>query len=383
MSVSKSTRLGRIEAIDALRGLAALAVVFYHARQILWVGMVKLYEQYHFQIRLETLVGYATLPLHLGWLGVTLFFVLSGYCIHRRGAQNLAANPHASLDVSGFARRRLWRIYPTYAAALLFTWGIDWLISSHVGGQSDVGKFDHCWSTLLVSLVGLQGLASPMYGSNGVFWTLAMEIHLYLAYPLLYWISKRYNPKRVLWVTFIISVTFALADVLWGIQKAFPYHFVRGPIFLPYWFTWAVGFYLAEAEAGRAVLPSRKNMVWLAAVGFLGGISLAMFKHFETSEVFWAVLLGMAVWWSLGEHGRRIWDSLGGRFAAFVGVFSYSLYAVHLPLVQLFAAYMLPDGSKPYSLLLCLLGGGFALVFAWLFFQCVERWSLRRPSQVS
>jgi len=381
MHDSKSMQLGRVEAIDALRGLAALAVVFLHARQILWVGMDKLFARYHFQPNLEAWAGYATFPLKLGWLGVTLFFVLSGYCIHRRGAQRLAANPQARLDLFDFARRRFWRIYPTYAVALLLTGVIDWLVFRHTGGTS--GNCDHRWSTLLASLVGLQGLVSPMYGSNGVFWTLAMEIHLYLAYPVLFWISRRYNPKRVLLMTFIISSTFAVADVILRIQNAFPYHFVRGPIFLPYWFTWAVGFYLAEAEARRAVLPSPKTLAWLAVGGFLGGMTLVVLNHPEASEIFWAVLFGVAVWWSLGERGRRVWDTIPGRLASFVGVFSYSLYAVHFPLLQWFAADTLPDGSKPYSLLLCVLGGGFVVFAAWVFFQCVERWSLRRPKCVA
>ena len=378
MHQSKSTQLGRVEAIDALRGLAAFVVVLYHARGLLWVGTSKMFRRYRFQPRLEAWLGYLTTPVSLGWLGVTLFFVLSGYCIHRRGAQSLAVNPQAALDFPRFARRRFWRIYPTYAAALLLTGLIDWCVFKMVGYR-DVWMDDHRWTTLLASLAGLQGFAAPTYGSNGVFWTLAMEIHLYLAYPILFWISKRYGPVRVLIVTFTISATFAVADILFGLQAALPYHFLRGPMFLPYWFTWAVGFYLAEVEAGRALRPRWNYVFLLAGVGLAGGLGLVVLKHPETSEICWAVTFGAMVWWSLGGRGQQFWDSLWGRMLAFIGVFSYSLYAIHYPALLLFKACALPKGDKPFSLLMTVCGACFALIAAWLFFQVVERWTLRWP----
>jgi peptidoglycan/LPS O-acetylase OafA/YrhL len=378
MHQSKSAQLGRVEAIDALRGLAAFVVVLYHARDLLWVGTSEMFRRYRFQPRLEAWLGYLTGPLSLGWLGVTLFFVLSGYCIHRRGAQRLADNPQAGLDFPRFARRRFWRIYPTYAAALLLTGLIDWYVLKMVGYR-DVWMDDHRWTTLLASFAGLQGFAAPTYGSNGVFWTLAMEIHLYLAYPVLFWISKRYGAVPVLIVTFSISATFAFADILFGLQAAVPYHFLRGPMFLPYWFTWTVGFYLAEVQAGRAFLPRRNYMRVLAAVGLGGGLALVALKHLEASEIWWSLTFGAIVWWSLGGRGRQFWDSLIGRILAFIGVFSYSLYAIHYPALLLFKAYALPKGDKPFSLFMAICGVCFALVAAWLFFQVVERWTLRWP----
>jgi peptidoglycan/LPS O-acetylase OafA/YrhL len=379
MHQCKNTQLGRVEAIDALRGLAAFVVVLYHARGLLWMGTSEVFRRYRFEPRLEAWLGYLTAPLSLGWLGVTLFFVLSGYCIHRRGAQSLADNPEAALDFPRFARRRFWRIYPTYAAALLLTGLIDWYVFK-LAGYRDVWMDDHRWTTLLASLAGLQGIAAPTYGSNGVFWTLAMEIHLYLAYPILFWISKRYGAVRVLAFTFSISATFAVADMLFGLQAAMPYHFLRGPMFLPYWFTWAVGFYLAEVQAGRAFLPQQKYMFLLAGVGLAGGLVLVGLKYLEASEIWWSLTFGAIVWWSLGERGRQFWDSLWGRMAAFVGVFSYSLYAIHYPALLLFKAYVLPKGDKPCSLFMAFCGTCFALVAAWLFFQMVERWTLRGPT---
>jgi peptidoglycan/LPS O-acetylase OafA/YrhL len=76
----------------------------------------------------------------LGGVAVDLFFVLSGYCIHRRGARELATNPKASLDLKQYAIRRIWRIYPTYVAALFLTALIDAYVKANYPLQFAAGQ---------------------------------------------------------------------------------------------------------------------------------------------------------------------------------------------------------------------------------------------------
>ncbi|WP_334737724.1 acyltransferase family protein [Nostoc sp.] len=102
----------RLNSIDALRGLAALTVVFYHARPMFWVGLGEIWKQYGLSIDINSWLGYATAPLYFGGLAVNLFFIISGYCIHRRGAQQLISDSKASLNLKQYAIRRIWRIYP-------------------------------------------------------------------------------------------------------------------------------------------------------------------------------------------------------------------------------------------------------------------------------
>ncbi len=56
----------------------------------------------------------AFFPLSFGWMGVPLFFVISGFCIHASALKN------NELRVGRFFWRRFWRIYPPYLAALIF-----------------------------------------------------------------------------------------------------------------------------------------------------------------------------------------------------------------------------------------------------------------------
>src|SRR6266480_2861015 len=72
--------------LDALRGIAALAVVIYHARAILWTGLGEVWKKHGTHPDLNAALGYLTAPFSYGYLGVTLFFVVSGFSIHFRAA---------------------------------------------------------------------------------------------------------------------------------------------------------------------------------------------------------------------------------------------------------------------------------------------------------
>ena len=64
---------------------------------------------------------------------------------------------------------------------------------------------------------------------------------------------------------------------------------------------------------------------------------------------------------------------------AFIGLFSYSLYATHTCTLKLVGVFLANPQSKPVSLVPLLVGVTVSIAFAWLFFQGVERWSLHLP----
>lgn len=364
----------RLNSIDALRGLAALMVVLYHARSLLWVGIVDTWRRYGLSADINAWLGYATAPLYFGGLGVTLFFVLSGYCIHRRGAQCLAVKPAAQLNLKVFAFRRIWRIFPTYFAVLCITALVDaYVITYHptqVPGGQDNSLFAFC-----MNLLSLQGLVSPNFGSNGVLWTLALELHLYAAYPLLYYMSRVYSPVKVLQITFIVGLIYVLFARLIDLPALLPYRGAGGPIFLPYWFTWAVGFYVAEVEVGRATFPSR---FWLfAIVVSILAIPISFLELGDLAEFGFALAFGGLVYWSITRQGNYFWSCSPGQLLAKIGLFSFSLYAMHVPCLVLFKALVTTSKEEFTSLFPTLMGSLLSLAAGWFLFLLVEQWSLK------
>ena len=95
-----STTIGkRVEAIDVFRGVAILLVVLYHFTARLPA------EALHVS-------GAPVPPIYFGWIGVYVFFAISGYCIYLTLGR--------STSIALFLARRFSRIYPAFLAAALF-----------------------------------------------------------------------------------------------------------------------------------------------------------------------------------------------------------------------------------------------------------------------
>ena len=125
----------RWERVDQLRGLAALAVVACHLS-------VSAY------LRAPNLDGgpwpWLRMILGFGYLGVPLFFVISGFCIHLPYARALAGDREdaALPDWRRFFARRFWRLYPPYLGALVVAVALWWVTGGPIwwpGGAANSG----------------------------------------------------------------------------------------------------------------------------------------------------------------------------------------------------------------------------------------------------
>ncbi len=374
------TTLDRSTPIDALRGLAAIMVLIYHARSSFWIGARESYSENGLKADFNVWMGYLSVPIGYGWLGVTLFFVLSGYCIHRRGARLIASGNAAQMNWYSFAKRRLWRIYPTYIGALVLTAVIDYYLE-HRFGQLNPAQ-DNSLFAFISSVLTLQGYASPFFGSNGVFWTLAMEMHLYAAYPILFAFSNRYGPNRVLLIVFLVSLTYAILEYSLGFESLLIYRTQRGPIFVPYWFTWTIGFYLAEIEAKRGTVLPTKTWLLLLGLALPVALGLSLNEMILFAELFWAIVFAVVVRFSLVSRDDSLLNRMSGFTLAWVGAFSYSLYAIHAPLLQLYHSLISPaDMNFKFKTLWPAIGGVVVVLpCAYCFYLLLESWSIRRAA---
>ncbi|MGF6967581.1 peptidoglycan/LPS O-acetylase OafA/YrhL [Paraburkholderia sp. WC7.3g] len=363
--------------IDAMRGFAALLVAYFHCRQIVWVGMQAFHQSAGHTLNPGTLAAYLTFPIAWGSAGVPMFFVISGYCIHRGGALRLADNPAYRLDAVNFWLRRFARIYPVLLAALALTFALDSLslqfppVSHKI---RDIGLH-----AFLVNLFSLQGVAGKTYGSNGALWTLSLEVQFYAIYPLLFVLRRRIGMNAVLALVGAINVASA-----YGLER----HDLQ--FFTSYWFSWTLGAWIADAKA-RSAREARApaSLYVLAAALVAAGCVAFHFGQYGAFQI-WALGFACYLYKALDARNDAQREASGvlallraaslalSRPLSRVGDFSFSLYLIHLPIFVLLSAWLFRSSlqmsiwpSFGYMLV--------AVPSAYVFFRLVElpamKWS--------
>lgn len=320
--------VGKEHVIDAMRGFAALLVAYFHCRQVAWVGMQSFHESVGHALNFSSIVAYLTLPIAWGSAGVPIFFVISGYCIHRGAAFKLAQNPAYQLDTANFWARRFARIYPVLLAALLLTLALDWVSLQLPPVNHKVREIG--LHAFLVNLFSLQGVAGKTYGSNGALWTLSLEVQFYVIYPLLFALRRRIGMTPVLVAVALINVVSACVLERHDIQ-----------FFTSYWFSWTLGAWIADSKASAAIAKRTGQAAskWLYAIAAGLIIAGCAAFHFGQYGAFQLWSLGFAVYLFKALE-RRATPSPLARVLARLGDFSFSLYLIHLPIFVLLSSLL-------------------------------------------
>lgn len=359
----------RLLSIDALRGIAALGVVLYHA---VW----------QYTTPAEGFFNLIVLPLQYlfnqGYVGVFLFFVISGFCIHLQWAKARAAGSDYVINFKAFWKRRLRRLYPPYLMALALYLGV----AAYTGGIDLTHFFVYDTVMHLLMLHNLD--PHTCYSINGVFWTLAIEEQLYLAYFLLLFIRTRWG-----WTTTLIVCL--AARLGWFFLSYFAYRLFRLGIPVPeaaasHWFTWALGALSVEAAFGLIKLPAWCRNLWvsLAVLSFAVGLSflLPVIEHKGfLHDLGWLVLhpawgLGFFIIVNSIVNAEVRWREtfstpLVINWLAYIGIFSYSLYLTHQLVIMVSWRFIVSDWSQMMNTLFVITPASIA--FAWLFYWFCER----------
>jgi peptidoglycan/LPS O-acetylase OafA/YrhL len=166
-----------IPALDGVRALAILLVIPHNLDTLTLP-----YSKFVFPL---------ALLMHAGWIGVQLFFVLSGFLI----TGNLFDAKGADNYFSAFFGRRMLRIMPLYYFVLLATFVIAPLVVVSLPQQLAATESHQVWLwTFLTNWT--EPYDGSVYGF-GHFWSLAVEEQFYLLWPL---IVLRCSPRGLLWV---------------------------------------------------------------------------------------------------------------------------------------------------------------------------------------
>ena len=186
--MDQTTRTSRyLPGLDGLRAIAILGIVLYH----MFPGAVR---------------G--------GYLGVTMFFVLSGYLIARTA---MAADARGSWRIGGFYQKRVRRIYPallwTVALTLIALW--LWLPEGLAGIREELESIllgYQNWRQILQSQNYFSRITSTTPFTH--MWSLAVELQYYLIWPALFALYRLERREGDAWGTVGILLSLALASAV-------------------------------------------------------------------------------------------------------------------------------------------------------------------------
>lgn len=322
--------------IDGLRALAVLPVIFFHAGFTIFSG---------------------------GFVGVDVFFVISGYLITTILIGEVESNRFSLIN---FYERRARRILPALFFVMMacIPFALMWMLPYQM---VDFSK----------SLIAVSFFISNIlfWRESGYFagvseekpllhtWSLAVEEQYYLLFPIFLFLTWRFGRNKVFWIIIFITVSsFIISEVLWRIEAT-------------------ANFYLFPSRAWELLIGSisaffikiygiRKNnflsIIGLAAIIF----SILVFDKTTPFPSFYALLpvLGTMFIILFSDKDSLVTKLLSTKLFVGIGLISYSAYLWHQPLLA-FARIKLFGEVEP-SLLLILSASSFLLAYlSWKFIE--------------
>lgn len=358
----------QIDALTGVRGIAALWVALLHSSE--YLPTESLLPQ-----AVRNILGH-------GWLGVDLFFVLSGFVIayvHQRDFVNLGA-----ASVTRFLKLRLARVYPAHLVATLvllpIVLGASWLGIYRFEGEA--GEL-FTGERLVFSLLLLNGWGLPdSIGWNIPSWSVSSEWFAYLCFPLIALVYTRLPGPRVhlgvILGTFAVTVGLALwlhggrqyiLGESWTLLRVFSEFLIGCSV---YNLSRAFG---SRGNTGlvfdRVALGASLAILVLTAIGGLGVLQFLIIAAFAV------LVFGLS-----GATGpvARFYAS---PLLIYLGRVSYSLYLTHytvLMVVNQLYRRLAGDGVEPWLHFVTFMGIylAAALVAAHLLYSLVEEPARKR-----
>ncbi|MET9886286.1 acyltransferase [Streptomyces sp. NPDC006430] len=339
MSAGSSTGSpgGRLAALDCVRLLAALAVLLYH-----YVVLTSAWGE-----PTEGIFPHARRVAVYGWLGVEIFFLVSGFviCMSAWGR-----------TVGDFAVSRVSRLFPAYWVAVAFTSLVltTWPEVRQLKAPSDI----------LVNLSMLQGgIGVPHI--DDAYWTLFVELKFYLVFAVVVLRGVTYrNCVLFCGIWTLAGVVAPTADngvlSFFAVSSSSPY-FIAG-----------IAFYLMRRFRPNAVLWTVVGTQFLLAQHYVHGRMISNLGRSATDQTpAWPahviILLGFTV---MAAIALGALDGIRWRWLPHAGALTYPLYLIHM-MAGLTIIHHLRAEVAPVPLVIGVTV--FMLALAWMIHRLVER----------
>ena len=309
--------VSRLDYIDGLRALAAFWVLVHH-----------IIETAPPERAMRSPLGRALLgSLFFGQFPVMVFLMLSGFCLYYPFVRKNPPYPPFTMTYAGYLKRRWTRIAPPFLFAGALCLVLDMIPGLQIGRWSIVGPINP--GVVVSHLLFVHNLF-PAYATKIDYpmWSVGLEWQLYLLFPAMMWGFRRVGALPSL------ALTLLVAAVIRGTYRHLPGGLGAALHDGPF-------SYLEIFGAGMlaAVLTvQRRRLVPNAVLAcvIVGGLAVVrvgsgngLVHDLATSAACFATLL-LAT-----DPDSRLSRALSARWLVWLGVFSYSIYLVHAPLVHL------------------------------------------------
>lgn len=210
-----------------------------------------------------------------------------------------------------------------------------------------------------MNLLTLQNISAQPYGSNYPLWSLAIEMHIYVVYPLLFALRRRIGLSGSVAVIALVN--------LLSLAITIPSNLI---IFTNYLGVWWMGAIVAE----RSDFITGRIWFWAGLVCIAAGCVLLQANNVLAFQLgglgFAALLSGCLRMKAIASFG---WPLIS------IGRLSYSLYLIHLPVLVLIVSAIYA-GVRPQVIYPCVAGVLVSIVVAYVLYLLVERGSVRLAS---
>jgi peptidoglycan/LPS O-acetylase OafA/YrhL len=355
--------------LHGIRGIAALYVMLFHIHLD--------YRDMQLEQGVQEIPLWIQVPLALlsqGHAAVAVFILLSGYCLMLPVIKS--ADKELRGGFWGYVKRRAKRIIPPYYAAillsLLVTASIPAMLLPATGWHWNSGQPSFSPDVILSHIFLVHNLrAEWMFKIDPPLWSVGLEWQIYLLFPLLLPIWRRFGVVPLLASAFGLSVI--LNDVL-------PF---SGMITL---FTLGMFGAIVGFSQERALVQLRKNMPWnkLSILFFVGFLTVCIVDN--DASVIKDFFVGISTLCLIIKYTSFLTEKrsvsapfllplLQSKLAFTLGIFSYSLYLIHAPVLALYQLLLnsLALSLMAKGLLLFTIGPLLVLGVTYVFHTLIEK----------
>lgn len=326
--------------IDGLRGISVLAILLYHLDFAFFGG---------------------------GFVGVDVFFIISGFLITQLIAREIAAG---SFSFANFYARRIKRIFPALFVMLFITsLGAILFLGAREYSQffqalrAASGQISNILFSREIDYFAIGNKNNPLLHT----WSLGVEEQFYFVWPLiLFFTHKLWGMKRAVIVLGAVLVT----------SLCISEYMVRTNAIDAFYLLHSRGWELAMGGLiGLGAIPALRKQWGIELASLMGCVLIILsviFYHEDGFPGLKAILpcLGAALFIYSAQHGQGMAHKIiSSRPLVFTGLISYSLYLWHWPLIAFYKSYFTPTLSPTVQIIIAVLS--FAL--AYLSFKFVER----------